>query len=141
MNVYYQSKTILTYSFVNLIRRTNFSPGPVRLHRVPFRTSSILLHRVPFSYSDKTNEFRTLLQYGHTKYSFVSEISQTNFSTGPIRLHREPFSTSPILLHRVPFTAGSGRKFPGCLCQECWWTAISDTFRPKTGAHSEFSVV
>ncbi len=51
-------------------------------------------------------EFLILLQYDPTKYSFVNEVSQTNFSTGPLRLHRLPFSTGPILLHRVPFTAG-----------------------------------
>ncbi len=44
------------------------------------------------------------------KVLLFNEISQTNFSTGPIRFHRVPFSTSPILLHYVPFTAGlSGR--------------------------------
>ncbi len=39
----------ITYSFVNEIRRNNFSLGPIRLHRVPFSTSPIQLHRVPFT--------------------------------------------------------------------------------------------
>ncbi len=63
--------------------------------------------REPFSYSDKLNAFLILLQYDPTKCSFVNKISQTNFSTGPLRLHRVPFGTNPILLHRVPFTAES----------------------------------
>ncbi len=113
----------MTYSFVHEIRRTNSNPGPMRLHRVPFGTNPILLHRVPlslmtfssspilllrvpFSYSDKINKFLILLQYDPTKYSFVNQKSQTNFSTGPLRRHRVLFSTSPILLHRVPLTAG-----------------------------------
>ncbi len=104
-------------------RRTNISPGPIRLHRIPFSTSPILLHRVPlslmtfssspilllcihFSYSDKINEFLILLQYDPTTYFLVNEICQTNLSTGPLRLYRVPFSTGPILLIRVPFTAG-----------------------------------
>ncbi len=58
----------ITYSFVNEIRRTNFSPGPIRLRRVPFSTNPILLHRVPFS--------------------------SMTFSSCPILLHRVPFSYS-----------------------------------------------
>ncbi len=37
----------ITYSFVNEIKQTNFSPDPIGLNRVPFSTSPILLHRVP----------------------------------------------------------------------------------------------
>ncbi len=40
------------------------------------------------------------------KVLLFNEISQTNFSTGSIRLHHIPFSISSILLHRVLFTAG-----------------------------------
>ncbi len=78
------------------------------LSLMTFSSSPVLLLRVPFCYSDKINKFLILLQYDSTEYFFVSEISQTNVSTVPLRLHRVPISTSPILLHRVPFAAGYG---------------------------------
>ncbi len=86
-----------------------------------FGSSPILLLRLPFSYSDEMNKFLILLKYDPTKCSFVNEISQTNFSTGPLGLHRVPFSISPILLHHVPFTAESSN-FEGRNMQQYYVT-------------------
>ncbi len=87
----------ITYSFVNQICRTNFSPDPIRFHRVPLSLitvspSPILLNHVLLCQRDWINEFLNPLQYDSITYYFFNEIRRNNFSPDPIRLHRVPFT-------------------------------------------------
>ncbi len=70
----------ITYSFVNEIRLTNFSPGPIRLHRVPFRSmtfssSPILLLRVPLSNSSTWDKLRAVPFFKISKVNIAVDMS------------------------------------------------------------------
>ncbi len=45
----------------------------------------------------------------------------------------------PILFTVAKRRFGSRQKLAGCLCLECWWILITDTFRTKIEVDSYFS--